>query len=97
MLHFSTVLLVVAKTMTLAFGAVLTTLTFRAYRRTRSAAMGVLCLGLGLVTAGSVLAGSLHQLLGVPLTTSTTIESLFMAAGLGVLTYSLYAKRLNEI
>ena len=97
MVHLSTLLLVAAKTVTLACGIVLTTLTYRAYRRTQSAAMRVLCLGLGLVTAGGVLAGSLHQLVGLPLATSTTIESVFTAAGFGVLTYSLYANRLAEV
>lgn len=97
MVHISTILLVAAKTVTLACGVILTTLTYRAYRRRGSAAMRVLCLGLGLVTAGGVLAGSLHQLVGMPLATSTTIESVFMAAGFGVLTYSLFANRPAEL
>jgi len=97
MVHLSTVLLVAAKTVTLGCGVVLTTLTYRAYKRTQSSAMRVLCLGLGLVTAGGVLAGSLHQVVGMPIATSTTIESVFMAAGFGVLTYSLYANRLADI
>jgi len=94
MLHPSTVLLVATKTLTLACGLVLTTLTCRAYRRTRSTAMRVLSVGIGLVTAGAVLAGSLNQLLGVPLVVSTTVESLFTAAGFLVMTYSLYSDRL---
>lgn len=96
-MHLSTVLLVVAKTVTLVCGVVLTTLTYRAYRRTQSGAMRMLCLGLGLVTAGGVLAGSLNQLVGLPVATSATIESVFMAAGFIVLTYSLYANRLAEV
>jgi len=94
MVSLSTVFLVAAKTLTLACGAVLTTLTYRAYKRTRSTAMRVLSLGIGLVTAGAVLAGSLNQLVGVPLVLSTTVESLFTAAGFIVMTYSLYADRL---
>ena len=94
MVSLSTVFLVAAKTLTLACGVVLTTLTYRAYRRTESTAMRVLSLGIGLVTAGAVLAGSLNQLAGVPLVVSTTIESLFTAAGFLVMTYSLYSDRL---
>lgn len=94
MVTLSTVLLVAAKTLTLACGVVLTTLTYRAYRRTRSTAMRVLSLGIGLVTAGAVLAGSLHQVAGVPVVVSTTVESLFTAAGFLVMTYSLYSDRL---
>jgi len=56
--------------------------------------MRVLSLGIGLVTAGAVLAGSLNQLVGVPLVLSTTVESLFTAAGFIVMTYSLYSDRL---
>jgi len=94
MVSLSTTVLVAAKTLTLACGVVLTTLTHRAYRRTRSTAMRVLSVGIGLVTAGAVLAGSLNQLAGVPLVLSTTVESLFTAAGFLVMTYSLYSDRL---
>ena len=94
MVSLSTVFLVAAKTLTLACGVVLTTLTYRAYRRTRSTAMRVLSVGIGLVTAGAVLAGSLNQLAGLPLVISTTVESLFTAAGFLVMTYSLYSDRL---
>jgi len=90
----SAVLLIVAKTITLACGLVLTTLTYRAYRRTRSTAMRALCVGIGLVTAGSVLAGSLNQLAGLPIVVSSTVESVFTAAGFIVMTYSLYSDRL---
>jgi len=97
MVSISTTFLVAAKTLTLACGVVLTSLTHRAYRRTRSTAMRVLSLGIGLVTAGAVLAGSLNQLAGVPLVLSTAVESLFTAAGFLVMTYSLYSDRLNGV
>lgn len=96
MVSLSTVLLVAAKTLTLACGVVLTTLSYRAYRRTRATAMRVLSIGIGLVTAGAVLAGSLNQLAGVPLVVSTTVESAFTAAGFIVMTYSLYSDRLAD-
>lgn len=91
MLHPSTGLLIATKTVTLACGLLLTLLTYRAYRRTRSKPMRVLALGIGLVTTGGVLAGSLNQLAGVPVDLSATVESLFTAAGFLVMTYSLYS------
>jgi len=93
MLHLSTVTLVVAKSVMLVCGAVLTTLTYRAYSRSRSAAMRALTLGIGLVTIGGVLAGSLHQVVGVPVAASMAVESVFMALGFAVMTYSLYVER----
>jgi len=92
MLGANAVLLVAAKTVTLCCGAVLTTMTYRAYRRTRAPAMRALWVGIGLVTAGAILAGTLHQVVGIPVTVSVTIESLFTAAGFLVLTYSLYTE-----
>lgn len=90
MLEANTVLLVGMKTVTLVCGVILTTLTYRAYRRTGAPAMRALCFGIGLVTAGAILGGSLHQLIGAPVTQSVTVEELFTAAGFAVLTYSLY-------
>jgi hypothetical protein len=93
MLGANTVLLVGMKTVTLFCGAVLTTLTYRAYRRTKAPAMRALCLGLGFVTLGAILGGSLHQLIGMPVTQSVTVEELFTAAGFFILTYSLYTEQ----
>lgn len=93
MVHLSTVLLVAAKTVMLICGIALTTVTYRAYARNGAPAMRALSYGIGLVTAGGVLAGSLHQLVGVPVATSSVVESVFMAAGFAVMTYSLYAEQ----
>ncbi|MDT3436549.1 hypothetical protein [Haloarcula sp. 1CSR25-25] len=90
MLEANAVLLIGMKTVTLVCGAILTTLTYRAYRRTESPAMRALCLGIGFVTLGAILGGSLHQLVGMPVTQSVTVEELFTAAGFFILTYSLY-------
>lgn len=92
----STVLLVAAKTVTLLCGAVLTYLTFRAYRRTASPAMRALWVGISFVTAGAVFAGSLHQLLEFPFATSVAVESVFTATGFAILTYSLYTTQPSE-
>ncbi|WP_276277827.1 DUF7521 family protein [Haloarcula regularis] len=96
MVETSTVLLVAAKTVTLVCGAVLTYLTYQAYRRTASPAMRALWIGISFVTAGAVFAGSLHQVLNVPVATSVAVESIFTAAGFVVLTYSLYTEQPSE-
>ncbi|MFC7076002.1 MULTISPECIES: DUF7521 family protein [Haloarcula] len=96
MIGLSAVLLIAAKTVTLVCGAVLTALTYRAYRRTDSPAMRALFVGIGLVTVGSIFAGSLHQMLDFPVATSITVESTFTAAGFAVLTYSLYTEQPSD-
>jgi uncharacterized membrane protein YfcA len=88
----STALLTAAKTVTLLFGGILTLLSLRAYRRTGSPALRALAAGIGMVTVGAILGGTLHQLLDLSLRTSATLQSVFTALGFGVLTYSLYTK-----
>lgn len=92
-MDLSTALLIAAKTVTLVCGAVLTVLTYRAYRRTRAPAMRALMVGIGLITAGALLAGTLHQFVGLGVTTSAAIQSVFTAVGFAVLTYSLYTEQ----
>jgi hypothetical protein len=92
-MHPSTVVLIVAKTVTLLCGVALTTLTYRAYRRTMAPAMRALCLGIGLVSVGSLLAGGLNQLLGFAVAESAAVQSVFTASGFAVLTYSLYTEQ----
>ncbi|MFB6369656.1 MAG: hypothetical protein ABEH42_04695 [Haloarculaceae archaeon] len=84
------VLLVAAKTATLVFGGVVTVLAVRAWRRTGSRSLAALALGIGLLTAGALLGGTVHQLLGLQLVTGVLVESCFAAIGFAVLTYSLY-------
>lgn len=83
-------LLVAAKTATLVFGGIITVLAVRAYRRTGSPALRALALGIGLLTAGALVGGALHQLLGLSLEIGVLVQSCFTAVGFGVLTYSLY-------
>jgi hypothetical protein len=84
------VLLVAAQTATLVFGGVITFLAFRAFRRTGSPALRALAIGIGLLTAGALVGGILHQLLGVALELGVVVQSVFTAVGFAVLTYSLY-------
>lgn len=86
----TTIVLVAAKTATVAFGGALTYLTYRAFQRTQSNALRALAVGIGLLTAGALVGGALHQGFGVALDVSVTIQSVFTAAGLASMTYSLF-------
>jgi len=83
---------IVTNTVTLVCGGTVTLLARRAYLRTRSPSLGALTVGLGLVTAGALLAGGLHQFFGVGFETSVGVQSTFTAVGFVVLAYSLYAR-----
>jgi hypothetical protein len=84
------VLFVAAQTATLIFGGAITVLALRAFRRTGSPALRALAVGIGLLTVGALLGGTLHQLLGLNLRTSVLVQSVATAVGFSVLTYSLY-------
>ncbi|MFB6184773.1 MAG: hypothetical protein ABEI96_09490 [Haloarculaceae archaeon] len=92
----STLLLAAAKTVTLLCGGLLTLVAYRAYRRTGAAALRALAVGIGLVTLGTVLGGTLHQGLGVNLVESVGVQSVFTAFGFAILAYSLYAGPVME-
>lgn len=86
------VLVVVLKTVTLALGGLIAYFSYRAYRRTGARALGLLSLGFGVVTLGSLLAGVADQLFGVSPATSLVVESALTAVGFAVITYSLYVE-----
>ena len=86
------VLLVAAKTVTLVCGGMLTILSARAARRTGSPALRALAIGTGLLTVGALAGGVGHQYLGLGLGTSVSVQSVFTAVGLGVMTSSLYTE-----
>lgn len=88
----ATVALAVVKTLVLLVGSVITYFAFKAYRRTRQRALGLLTLGFGIVTLGFVLAGLLHQVLEVDLTVGILLESLLVLVGFSIIAYSLYAQ-----
>lgn len=85
--------IIVANTVTLLFGSFVTVLAFRAYRRTGSASLRLLSLGLGLVTFGTLVGGLLHQVTGASLLGSIAVYSVFTAFGFVTLSYSLYAEQ----
>lgn len=84
------------QTITLLAGGFVTLLAFRAYRRTGAPALQALSVGLGLVTAGALLAGVVHQLLRTDIATAIAVQSTATAVGFGVLAYSLYAEGPTE-
>lgn len=87
-----TMALAVVKTLVLIVGSVITYFAFKAYRRTRQRALGMLATGFGLVTLGFVLAGMLYEILGVSLEMGILLESLLVLTGFIVIAYSLYAQ-----
>lgn len=83
-------LIVALKTVILVLGAGVTATGYKAYRRTGDRSLGTLALGFGVITVGALLAGIAHQLLGVPLEQGIVLNSLLVAVGLAIITYSLY-------
>lgn len=87
-----TAVVVAANTVTLVFGGAIVLFAYRAHVRTGSQALRALSIGLGLVTLGALLGGSLHQLVGASLVESVAVQSSFSAAGFVVLAYALVAE-----
>ena len=85
-----TAAIVVSNTVTLLFWGAIVWFAYRAYARVRTPALRALAIGLGLVTLGTLLGGSLHQLTGASLLASIAVQSSFTALGFVVLAYSLY-------
>jgi hypothetical protein len=83
--------IVVAKTITLVLGGLVTYLAFKAYRRTRAAALRALALGFGIITLGAIVAGIVDLLTGLGLLYGVLVQSTLTMVGFAVITYSLYA------
>ena len=90
------VLFVAAQTATLIFGGAVTVLALKAFRRTGSPALRALAAGIGLLTVGALLGGTLHQVAGLGLRRSVLVQSVATAVGFAVLTYSLYTDHDSE-
>lgn len=92
-----TLAIAATKTLTFVFGAVITYLSFVAYRRTRAAALRALAVGFAVVTIGSVLGGVVDLASDVVNVTGpeatlygVLIQSVLTMIGFGIITYSLY-------
>lgn len=87
-----TPIIVALKTLTLVLGGSITFFAYRAYRRTNSTPLGVLTIGFGLVTIGSLLAGLIDQLTSLAAGYALMTESALTAIGFAVVLYSLYTR-----
>lgn len=85
-------LVIALKTITLLLGGLITYFALKAYRRTRSQALGALALGFGIVTIGVLLAGIVDQVLAFDRTGALVIESALTTIGFAIILYSLYAE-----
>jgi hypothetical protein len=88
-----TSLVVVLKTITLVLGLTITYLSYKAFRRSGSAALRSLTVGFALVTLGALLAGVADQIIGLQTDFALVVESVLTAAGFAVIVYSLYVER----
>lgn len=81
---------IVAKSLTLLLGGLITYYSLRAYQRTGSRALRALGVGFGAVTAGALLAGIVDQLLPVQSALALVVEGVFTVSGFAIILYSLY-------
>jgi uncharacterized membrane protein YfcA len=88
--------IVAANTVTLVVGGAIALFALRAYRRTGLAELRALTVGLGLVVAGALVGGLLHQVAAAPLLQGVAIQSVLTALGFLVLGYSLAAETATE-
>lgn len=92
-MNHTTTLIVVANTITLVAGALVTGIAWRAASRTGSTALRALAGGLGLVTIGALLGGTIHQIAGLDVQAAIAVHSVFTAVGFAALAGSLYLGR----
>lgn len=81
------------KTVTLLLGGFITYLATKAARKSGDRGLTYLALGFGIVTLGSLLAGSANQVFAVGASTALIIESGLTMGGFAVIAYSLYVTR----
>ncbi|MFB6070875.1 MAG: hypothetical protein ABEJ76_07605 [Halanaeroarchaeum sp.] len=83
-------LLVVASTITLLAGALVTTLAVRAARRTETRTLWAFAVGLALITAGTATSWTVTASAASRVNALDVAMSAFPAAGFTVMAYSLY-------
>lgn len=92
MIDQHTILLVAAKVIALVLGSVVALLAYRAYLRTKAPGLRYFSVGLSIITAGTVLVGIFHHIIGVPTTTGMVVESLILSVGFVVMIVGLYGR-----
>ncbi len=85
--------IIALKTIILLLGGGITFIAYKAYLHTGARSLRVLAVGFGAITLGALLAGIANQLFGISLEVGILIESLFLAIGFVIITYSLYVER----
>lgn len=85
-----TTAVIALKTLTLLLGGLITLLSYRAFRRTRSRSLGALAGGFAVVTLGAFLAGVSDQVINMPIEQTLALESALTAGGFAIIVYSLY-------
>ncbi|MFB6081395.1 MAG: hypothetical protein ABEJ67_01105 [Halanaeroarchaeum sp.] len=86
-------LFVVAATVTFVAGSAVTSLAVRAARRTRTASLWALALGVGLITLGTSAAWTVTATLGPPASPLLLAMSALTAGGFAVLAYAAFVDR----
>jgi hypothetical protein len=89
--------IVVAKTLILVIGGLITYYSYQAYQRTGTPEHRWLMFGFGTVTVGAILGGALDIVVGTYfdvdlIYTSVLVSSSLTAVGLGIILYSLYVR-----
>jgi len=89
--------IVVAKTLILVIGGLITYYSFQAYRRTDMPEHRLLAVGFGIVTVGAIAGGIFDIFVSMYygedlLYTSVFVSSTLTAVGLAVILYSLYVR-----
>lgn len=85
-----TAVITVIKTLNLLLGGLITLYSYRAYRRTESAALLALAIGFGVITFGALTAGIIDQILMLSEESALVVEGSFTTIGFGIILYSLY-------
>ncbi|WP_132059037.1 DUF7521 family protein [Halorussus amylolyticus] len=89
-------LLLALDAVTLAIGGVVTSFTYRAFRRTDSPGLRLVSIAVGIVTLGTVLPGAAHLLAGSDPTLGLVAGTALVTLGFVVVTYALYAEYPSE-